>query len=324
MKRALSSILVISALTGSLNVMAGNDIFLSKKIKPELRNKIEKDLDILNNFQFRSNSNQESLKVMGLSKIDSETTSAWLNERVNYVIEEKALSFFNLVFKRAIFVERSGVTFPNSSSIPYSTEMLTAEELANQNIDHEGNSGSDAQKGFVVMSNIGAALYLNGKQEGKVYGLKVSKGFLHKSEKVAVESPRAGIIQIGEGLFSPELAVNRKDDNALANTISRLATFFHEARHSDGNGKSLSFSHAVCPEGHDYAGSAACDENLNGPYTVGRVMMTEMMNSCDNQTCSAADKEILNLMIVDYASRVLKTTHKNEAATNWDATPESL
>lgn len=313
--------LLFVILIASMGSFASSDIYLSKKIKSNLRQKINQDLERLKNYHFRETNNKRTLDVMGVSSLNSYTALDWLNARVNYVVEEKALSFVNLLLKRAIFVERTGVIFPNHEIVPYSSDLKSIYEIAEENIDHEG---INAEKSYVVMSNIGAALYLNGKNEGKVYGMKISKGFLRKSEKVVVESPRAGIIQIGEGLFAPELAVNRSNENAMANTISRLATFFHEARHSDGNGQSLSFAHAVCPDTHDYAGAAACDENLNGPYSVGQVMINEMLQTCENDKCSESDKEILNLLIIDNASRILTRTHKNENAKNWDATPESL
>ncbi len=313
----------------AMNNVANAEIILSSKIKKDLKNKINRDLTIIKEFKFKKVVHPEALSVLGLKELNANTASTWLNQRVNYVIEENALSVFKLLFKRVIYVAEDGVTFPNAGILPYSmgtnyVERFDSEQLPNENGDTGAtDEGQEAKTGFTVMSNIGAALYLSGKQENQVYGLKVSRGFLRPSKKVEIISPRSGVIQIGEGLFAPELTINRENENALANTIFRMGTFFHEARHSDGNAESLGFTHATCPETHDYAGAAACDENLNGPYTVGKVMLDEMTNACGDK-CSEADKEILNLMIIDNASRILKTTHKGEEAKNWDATPESL
>ena len=71
------------------------------------------------------------------------------------------------------------------------------------------------------------------------------------------------------------------------------------------------------------AGAYACDENLNGPYTVGALMTTEMLKACDD-SCSEREKEILKLIALDSAGRVMTTTHKGTKATNWNAAPESL
>ena len=81
--------------------------------------------------------------------------------------------------------------------------------------------------------------------------------------------------------------------------------------------------HTNCPAGHDYAGQPACDENLNGPYTVGTLMMAEMSKACE-ENCSEKDKETLKLLVLDSASRILTTTHKGEVSKDWDARPESL
>lgn len=314
MKKIIATGLILTATTTAVNA---SDILLSKSIKSDLRTKIEKDLNLIDSFKFKSKASTETLRVMGLTTLNAQTASEWLNKRVNYVVSENALSLFNLVVKRIIFVDRKDVDFPNSEIIPYSMQNFIQKNLAEQ------NSGLNAEGSFTVMSNIGSALYLGGKKERQVYGMKVSRGLLRSAEKVAVTSPRAGIIQIGEGLFAPELTVNKDDQDALANSIFRLGTFFHEARHSDGNGESLGFTHTNCPVGHDYAGQAACDENLNGPYTVGTVMMAEMAKACEDN-CSEKDKESLKLLIIDSASRILKTTHKGEISKDWDATPESL
>ena len=306
MKKVIFASLMVATTT-----VNASDIMLSKTIKPDLRSKIERDLNLIEAFKFKSDANPETLKVMGLSSLNAQTATEWLNARVNYIISENALSFFNLLIKRVVFVETKNVDFPNSKIIPYSMDKQIVQ------------NGLNAEGGFTVMSNIGSALYLAGKQQSQVYGMKVSRGFLHKSEKVAVTSPRAGIIQIGEGLFAQELTVNKENPDALANSIFRLGTFFHEARHSDGNGKSLSFMHTNCPEGHDYAGMPACDENLNGPYTIGTLMMAEMAKACD-EDCSEKDKETLKMLVLDSASRIMKMTHKGEKATAWDASPESL
>lgn len=304
-------------LATSISLVNASDIYLSSAIKPDLRSKIEKDLKIVENFNFNIKPNDQILKVMGISTLNGQSASEWLNTRVNYVVSENALSLFNLLIKRVIFVDQKNVDYPNAKIIPYSEEKLV------QQISAETDKATNAENSFTVMSNIGAALYMGGKNERQIYGMKISRGLFKKAEKVLITSPRAGIIQIGEGLFSNELAVNVEDPNALANSIFRLGTFFHEARHSDGNGKSLGFGHANCPAGHDYAGQPACDENLNGPYTVGALMMAEMAKG-RGENCSLKDKETLKLIILDSASRILKTTHKGEQAQDWDSTAESL
>jgi hypothetical protein len=314
MKKMLTTALILAATTSAVSA---SDIMLSKSIKPDLRSKIERDLSLIDSFKFKSAASAQTLKVMEMSTLNGQRASEWLNKRVNYIVSENALSVFNLLVKRIIFVDQKNVDFPNASIVPYSMNKAIQKNFV------ELNSGFNAEGSFTVMSNIGSALYLGGKNERQVYGMKISRGLLRKAEKVAITSPRAGIIQIGEGLFAPELTVNKDNQDALANSIFRLGTFFHEARHSDGNGTSLSFMHTNCPAGHDYAGQPACDENLNGPYTVGTLMMAEMSKACE-ENCSEKDKETLKLLVLDSASRILTTTHKGEVSKDWDATPESL
>lgn len=102
--------------------------------------------------------------------------------------------------------------------------------------------------------------------------------------------------------------MNKIDESAMANSLGRMAVFFHEARHSDGNGKSLGFFHAVCPSGHDFQGSYACDRNLNGPYSIGAQMMKEFIKNCDE--CSVSEKEQMRLRYLDSMNRVLDNTPK--------------
>ncbi len=291
-----------------------SDIILSKSIKPHLRSGIEHDLAVLENLKITEEASPSTLALMKLDKFTNETIRTWLEARVNYVIEENALSDLKLKLKKVVFVEREGVTFPNTSTLPLSLEV---------NLNNPVTTSAE-DDGFTVMSNTGAGLYLAGKKESKVYGLKISRGMLKMPIKALAESPRVGIIQIGEGLFERQLTINNEKPNALSNSLNRLATFFHEARHSDGNGKSLAFAHARCPSNHDYAGALACDENLNGPYTVGATMMKEFIKSCSDSDCTEREREMLLIIALDSYGRVLKTTSKGKTSINWDETPESL
>lgn len=329
--------LLIASLLATSTLTNASDIVLSKGIKSKLRDNIERDLSALDNLKFKQPS-PESLKTMGLESLTAQTASKWLEKRVNYVVDENAVSVLKLLIKKVIFVEREGVTFPNAHVVPYALDPVNKRPAVTPAVLPDipalwpviedqpvvtDKKDSDEEKGFVVMSNIGAALYMGGKQQNQVYGMKISRGLLKSPLKAIAESPRVGIIQIGEGLFMEELTLNNKNPASIANSINRLATFFHEARHSDGNGSSLGFAHSNCPPGHDYAGAAACDENLNGPYTVGATMALEMLKGCED-SCTEREKEILKLVVLDSQNRIMKTTYKGTPATAWDDAPESL
>lgn len=301
--------IIMAALLATTSLAQANDIYLSEKIKNSMRNKLLNDMTVLDNLKYKE-ANPRTLEVLGIPALNTASSVKWLNDRVNYVIEENALSLLKLLIKKTIYVEQEGVSFPNGDILPYSqdprNQLTTAEE-----------------QGVIVMSNMGAAMYMSGKSNRTLYGMKVSRGLLKKQIKVVIDSPRSGVIQVGEGLFLKQLTVNNDNPGSVANSLNRLATFFHEARHSDGNGSSLAFAHSKCPTGHDMAGAYACDENLNGPYTVGALMTTEMLKACDD-SCSEREKEILKLIALDSAGRVMKTTHKGTQATDWNAAPESL
>lgn len=165
----------------------------------------------------------------------------------------------------------------------------------------------------LVMSNLGAGIYFFGKSSGAILGLAIPG-----LNTVTVNSPRAGIFQIGEGHFLPLLRRSGgTENNNYANSLLRLGTFFHEARHSDGNGASLGFMHAVCPEGHDYAGYNACDANTNGPYTIGAIFLKSVITSCI--TCSEAEKEALRNAYTDSFSRMILTDEQLTEAQGPDA-----
>jgi hypothetical protein len=126
------------------------------------------------------------------------------------------------------------------------------------------------------------------------------------SKIVPIDSPRVGIIQVGEGLFLERFRIQPKQIEAPANSIARLGSLFHEARHSDGNGASLGFGHAVCPAGHPYGGQNSCDRNRNGPYSVASAILKILLREC--RDCSVEEKESLRVRILDYSSRIILST----------------
>lgn len=163
----------------------------------------------------------------------------------------------------------------------------------------DGLSAMDGNEGSVktVMSNMGAALYLYGKKEKVLYGIKFD------GESVYAKSTRVGFLQVGEGLFFKDFLLN-PNLLAPANSISRLGTLFHEARHSDGNSKHTGFLHFTCPEGHPYANYAACEVSANGSYTVGGLSERHMLANCS--TCSTKEKNALAAKVLDSFNRIIK------------------
>ena len=266
---------------------------------------------VLENLNFQDPS-PLTLEVMDLKSLNSLSALEWLNNRVKYIIEEDAFDSKKQIFSRVIKIEQENVVYPNEKILPYTYSSI------NQNIAASKKSDS-----MVVMSNVSAILYSDGKSKNTLYSMKIPNGVLKKSIKVVLNSPRSGVIRIGEGLFHNILSINSQNEDAFSNSINRLSTFFHEARHSDGNAASLSFFHTKCPQGHSYANEYACDENINGPYTIGALMTIEMLKACKDN-CAENEKEVLKLVALDSFQRVIHTTKKGTPAKDWDATPERL
>lgn len=184
-------------------------------------------------------------------------------------------------------------------------------------------------KSNTVAINIGSALYAFGKRNKILVGVNVPG----LSAPLAVKSPRVGLVQIGDLLFSQH---SRGDTQA--DRIFRLSALFHEARHSDGNGPSLGFQHSPCPPDSDLPGISACDANRNGPYSVDAQFALSFLKSCKN--CTEGGRDFLRITAANSLSRVISVLKKEEMSCNeatcrvtvteakdtteWDTTPESL
>ncbi len=194
----------------------------------------------------------------------------WLVNRVKYVVGEKYDFTKNVQIK--LFHK-----FPKTPLPPSIVEM-----------------GFLAPK--TVMSNIGGALYLGGKSKKILLGTKFDK------EKIFAKSSRVGLIQIGEGLFFEGFQIS-PESKSPANSIARLSTFFHEARHSDGSGVYTGFVHATCPPNHSYAGFFACEEVGNGPYSIGGLTERHLLKNCSE--CSVTELTMLEAYSLDSLGRVI-------------------
>jgi hypothetical protein len=272
-------------------------IKFSKGISKKNRNFMNRDLEVLENFEFFRDADAETLKVMGLQKLNSKTAATWLEDRVAYVIEETDWK----KIQKKIKIEEKYFSFEN------------------QNIDPtiERATSTPSGEGVVVMSNLGAALYYAGKDSKVLFSYPIKLG-LFKKEKIKFSSPRAGLIMIGEGHFMDRFDHDKDNKSATANSFGRLSTFFHEARHSDGAGKNLGFFHAVCPDGHDFQGYNACDRNLNGPYAVGAQMTKEFLKNCED--CSDEVKEKMKISYLGAVDRIITETKKPTANNSFEVT----
>lgn len=227
----------------------------------------------------------EFLRVAQLSANNGPEMHNWLLNRIRYIIGERYTLDDNNVLQAA-------GKFP-ATPLPDAPEE---EESPNKNSPRKG--GEEPSPDIkTVMTNMGGALYTLGKEHNIFFGIKFD------GEVVYVTSPRTGVLQVGEGLFDPNFRYNA-NLVAPSNSVSRLATLFHEARHSDGTGKSTSFGHSLCPKGHLYFGHYACESSSNGSYTIGALSQRSLLNNCGG--CSAKEKTALTAAVADSFSRLIK------------------
>lgn len=233
-----------------------------------------------------TSSDEEFKSLLGLTNDSGPEMHNWLVNRVRHIIGES----FELNDQN-IRVQ-TGYIFPRSP-LPEIGHVAGVDQSSGER---------DSVK--TIMSNLGSALYLVGKKGVKIKNVltPVLYGLSLDGETVYATSTRVGLIQVGEGLFFKDFRVT-EDELAPANSISRLGTFFHEARHSDGNGNSTGFAHARCPVTHPYANSFACEKSSNGSYSVGALTLRNLLANCSS--CTEAEKTKLQLLVLDSFSRIL-------------------
>ncbi len=295
-------------LFGALVSVQSLAIELDSGIPDDQARSLESDQAYLKKLQFQNGPNDEvTRKLLGLKGgLSAQSLQEWLDARVKLVISEK------MDLEAAIMVAPGVASYPEPKSFP--------KPDATKPRPKEQSNGS-ASEPVLIMSNTGTALYMMAKQNRILLALKKTDGDL-----LPIFSPREGMIQIGKGLFLERFRVSPSAQNLPANALSRLSTLFHESRHSDGHGATLGFMHAICPEGHAYAGYPACDKNLNGPYTVGAQTLNSLIAACGE--CTTKEKTTLKMIEADSRSRVLSTFRDAEGrvqkAVSWSDRPERM
>jgi len=252
-------------------------LIFSKQVPKNQSDLLKSDIAKLGKISF-NHADPLMLRMMGIPNTNSSSLGAWLSDRVHYIVEE------SYDIQKSISLLDPNYLYNNANELP----------------DLLGKSPLDkAQSGpFTVMANIGGAIYLEGKKSGYLFGLHVDGAGV-----VKLSSPRVGMLKIGEGMFKIYQINPAHGITETSASMARLAVLFHEARHSDGHGRSLSFLHALCPLGHEYAGNFACDNYLNGAYAVGAMTMRAMAESCAN--CNKMEKAWMRIEYLDSFSRIL-------------------
>lgn len=244
-----------------------SDGFFDASVPSDHRAAIYDDLTMLQGSSFdgyAASLRQQALQVMGTDDLAGPTLSRWFLERVRLMLGES----FDWKQKS---VQLSSVT---------NSPFLDEEPRTNATV--------------TVMFNLGAHLYLEAARSGLYYGVQTESGFYQ------VTTPRVGLVQIGQGMFSDN-QISGSPRESQPNRFLRLAVMFHEARHSDGNNADAGFPHAKCTSG-SYANRYACEGYSNGPYAVQAYAAAVFALSCTQ--CTQSEYQTMLAFIGDYASRL--------------------
>ena len=271
--------------------------------------RLNKDLLLLNSLKFKD-SDGDVQRFFQIPLVDNENIKKWLAERAHVIVDPK-----HPLNDSSIEVIEENVNFPYPGETPrFSSPSPASSAPSLPPVAPLAKEDSGEGVIQIVMSNIGGLVYMGGKSNNSLIGLKVEGVGL-----VPARSPHVGIFRIGAGLFEPlSKKYKKKEIQNRIHSIYRLSTLFHESRHGDSHGKTMLFPHALCPEGHDFAGANACDTPSNGPYRIEAVFLRSLRDGCVD--CSKSEIEVMNTLILDAESRILTPMKSGELSSSQKAT----
>lgn len=253
-----------------------SDIPMDSTVPIDQQDTLRKDLARLGTLSLSTNAVDQC--TVGIKDFAGTTLVQYLKTRVRFVIGE------SFDFKTPTVASTR-----DSSKNPYiySSGLVDPSQLSEI---------------VTVMTNVGAFLYLVGREKNKGYALNIL------NQQVLINSPRDGIIQIGAGMFTANQVKTSSRDSTV-NSLLRLAVMMHEARHSDGHSEHAAFPHATCDSGV-YKDKAACEDNTNGPYAVQATLTRKFIEACTD--CSTEERDGMMRLQADYASRLLDTAQPQD------------
>ena len=280
---ALYLVVLFTFLSGSLFAAESfGGIRFHSSVLPEHKEFLKADLKFLYRLPVQKVS-QDLFQITELSFITGPSLHYWLVERVKHIVGE-GFQATNQTVKTSPYANFPATPLP----------LLRIKPVA-----RAGAAPYVQALSVTIMSNMSATYYNFSKET------KILRTFHLDGMAVPFTSTRAGVIKVGEGLFHKIRLINA-NPVAQVNMITRLMTLFHEARHSDGTGEHAGFYHDYCPPNHSYALNLACDKSGNGPYSVGAIVMKQLLKTCT--TCTAAEKSKLEAKVADSLNRVLKVS----------------
>lgn len=167
-------------------------------------------------------------------------------------------------------------------------------------------------KGVTMASNYSPILWL------VVEAQRIKGAFINgKNYRLPIKDCRVGAVKIGEGYMM----------QSRFESIDRIETLVHEARHSDctggiprsnlnqirddadkgfdiwKNSSQCGHPHSKCPAGHEFAGLAACDNHAWGPYSFGAIFESTIGQYCIN--CTEREKQRALIASQDSFQRIV-------------------
>jgi hypothetical protein len=246
---------------------------------------MSRDLQTLNSLKL-TQPDSKLTQIMGIQDATTKSLLNWLTDRVHYVVSEEFDPY------------SSTVSTQKFNHFPHPNELPEESLISYPELELKAVQASEARV-VTTMSNLSGSLYASSKRTHLIRTISIPG-----LDNVTITSPRTGIIKIGQGLFSKSIAgLGSEPSQSKARVAHQLGVLFHEARHSDGHGKSLGFYHVKCPPEHHFAGQAACDRSLNGPYSVQAHLLNSLALSCTD--CSKRELEMIRMLAADSMSRVV-------------------
>ena len=217
---------------------------------------------------------------MGISDFSTASLNRWFATRMHYIVSEDYSWKSNYQIQR-VFSASPTVVADSSQQTSATTNA----------------------------SNMGGEIYLYQVPLGMVLNISVDGNMF------TIDTPRVGFVRIGPGLFSRR--IRSGSVTSLANSLLRLTTLFHEARHTDFNGSNAAAPHIVCTNIPELNGDYACEGYRNGPYEVGVAVLRHFLGSYSSKLTSE-ERADLNMILASYAKRL------SPDATFQDDRPEKI
>ncbi|MEM4258071.1 MAG: hypothetical protein QXL17_02825 [Candidatus Thermoplasmatota archaeon] len=263
-----------------------DDIQVSSSISDEQLKILKHDI----NFLMTYIDPKKQVKFLNIitetNKVTSEVLFKWLHTRIKILIhgsqlEDKKISF-------VVVNENAVATNP---TLPFN-EQIPSEDQQTKLHSHEKESK-------LMAFNLGTLVYQTGKLSNIILGIKIN------NTVYPANSPRVGVIILNEDFFNNNPFPQDVAWDSRIRTIYRIALLFHEARHSDGNGETLGFMHAVCP-----TKDLSCDRNINGPNMIAAAITKFLSENCTN--CTTNEKDNLEKLIALFLSKIIISTPLSE------------